>query len=485
VGSAFTVWASSDAHVVREALAEGCDPARVPRESLRVAIEQAEGPEGFSYDLAFHLGDLIDYDHETPESFRLYRRQLAGSAKAPHAWYHLQGNNEENSVLNDSVAFDNEHYRRIIDPVGEFPETSGIVKDRRPFPVEGTYERYAFNAGNIRFLFLSDRNDLPAPYGRGQGGFYVDGAITLESFEWLARQVLTYPDRILVVACHHPLKNTTLGSGLDDSWRGTFMTWIPAGQTPAPDRRLQSVLHQVYPIHPNDSPLFDWLLGQNTGVVDLWLSGHVHHRLEQTFEGRGKYAPAYGGHHLNVGTLCRYRHFANILSAQSNVLSWSEGSAHVRSRVFVHDHPSLPAGFYAPEERALELKRPFQWDIPVVRVAPPPAPVAGLRFEPAGPGRFRLAWDTAATGALLLESGSAAPAFRPADDAVYSAGQSLPEGVLLFAGRNRAVDVPAARTGNRRYIHAFAYQAGGGRIRYQSGPPVTLVLEPGPVAGPG
>src|SRR5699024_5555396 len=147
---------------------------------------------------------------------------LSCSRKDAHCWYHLGGNNDENSVLNDGVALDNEYYRKVIDPVGEFTSTSGIDNCRRPFPVEGTYERYHFDVGNIRFLFISDRNDLPAPYGRGEGGFFVDGAITLESFQWLVRQIITHPDRILVVACHHPLKNTTIGSGIDDSWKGQY-----------------------------------------------------------------------------------------------------------------------------------------------------------------------------------------------------------------------------------------------------------------------
>ena len=157
----FTLWATSDAHVVREALGESEDPSARPRESVRISIEQAEGPGGFPYDIGIQLGDLLDYDHETADHFRRYLNQLDHSSKGRHAWYHVGGNNDENSVLNDGVSIDNEFYRKTIDPVGEFAAISGMDNARRPFPAVGTYERYHVDVGNIRFLFLHDRNDLP------------------------------------------------------------------------------------------------------------------------------------------------------------------------------------------------------------------------------------------------------------------------------------------------------------------------------------
>ncbi len=50
------------------------------------------------------------------------------------------------------------------------PQTSGVDVSRRPYPTEGTWERYAFTVGNIRFLMMSDRNDLPYPVGRQESG---------------------------------------------------------------------------------------------------------------------------------------------------------------------------------------------------------------------------------------------------------------------------------------------------------------------------
>jgi hypothetical protein len=468
----FKLWATSDAHVVREASGEGFDPARVPRESLRSAIEQVEGKDGFDYDIAFHLGDMLDYDYETLENFQLYREQLAHSKKDPHYWYHLGGNNDENSVLNDGVAIDNEYYRKVIDPAGEFTETSGIDNQRRPFPVDGTYERYSFDVGNMRFLFLSDRNDLPAPYGRGEGGFYVDGAITLESFRWLVRQIVTWPERILVVACHHPLKETTIATCIDDSWKGRYMTPYKPEKALNPTQRMQGVLHQIYPIAEFDTPLFHYLMSQNEGAVDMWLSGHIHHRVDETFGGRGKYARAYGGHHLNIGNLCRFRHFANIISAQSNLFSWQQGSNVVESRVFVHDHPSIPAGFYAPEDRSLKLKTAFSDTATQPTVTPPQTEIEIRCTAADAEGHLQLEWQGDCTGLLVVATDSAQAAFTPQDDTVYYAGESVDNAEVLFIGTSRNTVIPAPATSAATHLHAFAYNAGGGTIHYQEEPAI-------------
>lgn len=466
----FRLWATSDAHVIREATGDGVDPDRIPRESLRTAIEQVEGPGGFDYDIAFHLGDALDYDYETEDSFRAFRRQLECSRKGPLHWYHVGGNNDENSVLNDGVAIDNEYYRRIVDPVGEFTETSGIDNSHRPYPVDGTYERYCFDVGTIRFLFLSDRNDLPAPFGRGEGGFFVDGAITLESFQWLVRQIITYGDRILVVSCHHPLKDTTIGTGMDDSWTGKYMTLRKPNTPLKPAQRLQSVLHQIYPIAEFDTPLFHCLLSQNPGTVDMWLSGHVHHRVEETFRGRGKYARAYGGHHLNIGNLCRFRHFANIISAQSNLFTWQTGSDCVLSQVFVHDHPSLPPGFYSPEERILKLKRPFEPTAPAPTISPPTGPISIEKLPATENASLYIRWHGDCTGLLIIASPSTHIDFTPDPGNLPYCGQPIANGEIVFFGTSRSAPLYIQDPTSHTHLHIFPYNAAGGSIQFQESP---------------
>ncbi len=465
----FSLWATSDAHVIREANADSQDPLAVPRQSLAGAIEQAEGPEGFPYDIALHLGDLIDFDYETEESYRTYIAQLAKSHKGRHAWYHLGGNNDENSVLNDGVSIDNEYYRKVIDPTGEFPETSGVDNSKRPFPVTGTYERYHFDVGNMRYLVLSDRNDLPAPYGRGEGGFYVDGAITLESFQWLVDQVIKNPDRILAVLCHHPLKNTTISSGIDECWEQQYLCGYDPNNRNKPESRLMGVLHQVYDVDPYDSPKFHNLLGQNIGVVDMWLSGHVHHRVEELYNGRGKYAHVFGGHHFNIGTLCRFRHHANIISAQSTLFSFTEGCEWFDSKVYIHDHPTLPAGFYAPEKRRLTLKKPFSRQFDPQSISAPTRNVDQISVSKLAAGLQGLSWRNTGTGLLIVRKIGAPPQFVPQDGQAYYAGESVNDAEVVFMGVNEQVAVASPGQDETVYYKAFAYNAGSDQIRFFPG----------------
>ena len=471
----FTLWATSDAHVVREAMGESCNPDAVPRESMRIAVEQADSDEGFHYDIGVQLGDLLDYDYETIESFQKYLSQLSFSSKDRHYWYHAGGNNDENSVLNDGVSIDNEYYRRYIDPVGEFTATSGIDNNRRPYPVTGTYERYYFDVGNIRFLFLSDRNDLPAPYGRGEGGFFVDGAITLDTYKWFVDQVIKNPDRIIVVCCHHPLKDTTLGTAMDESWKRMYMSGYNPENKNNPAARLQTVLHQVYDVDSFDSPKFNNLLSQNTGVVDMWVSGHVHHMLEEVFNGKGKYAYAYGGHHFNVGTICRFRHHIIFLSAQSTLFTFTEGSSQFDSKVYVHDHPSVKQGFYEPEHRILTLKKGFSKEYSHVSVESPLQNITGFSSGSSNHKELTLNWQNANTGVLIVKKAGSPPAFSPGDNRTYYVGQKVDGGEIAFIGINTGFKDRGLASGTEYYYKPFAYNAGNNQIKYFNKEPVKIL----------
>ena len=470
----FALWASSDPHVIREELVDSFDPTAVSRESMRVAVEQADSPTGFYYDIGVNLGDLLDHGYETVESFQKYLSQLSHSSKDKHYWYHVGGNNDENSVLNDGVSIDNEFYRQCIDPVGEFTATSGIDNTKRPYPVTGTYERYYFDVGNIRFLFLSDRNDLPAPYGRGEGGFFVDGAITLDTYKWLVEQIIKNPDRIIVIFCHHPLKDTTIGTGIDESWQGQYMTSYNPNNKNNPERRLQTTLHQVYDVDDFDSPKFKNLLSQNTGIVDMWISGHVHLLVEEIFNGKGKYAYTFGGHHFNVGTICRYRHPYNIISAQSNLFTFHSGSDKFDSTVYVYDHPSIKQGFYEPEHRILILKRTFCKKYSPVSIDTPSQNIMEFSIDNSNANELALSWRNTNTGVLIVRKASCQPSFSPEDNQTYYAGQSVDDGEIAFIGINTSFRDIDLISGNDYYYKSFAYNAGDNQIKYFSKRPMIL-----------
>jgi hypothetical protein len=472
----FKLWATSDAHVIRESLGDSSDPNALKRESMRIAVEQADSSKGFDYDIGLQLGDILDYDYETIEGYRQYLGQLNYSSKDRHYWYHVGGNNDENSVLNDDVSMDNEYYRKYIDPTGEFTGISGVDNNKRPYPVNGTYERYYFDVGNMRFLFLSDRNDLPAPYGRGEGGFYVDGAITLESYQWLVDQIIKNPDKIIAVCCHHPLKDTTIGSGIDESWLGQFMCGYNPKFYNVPKNRLQPVLHQVYNVDKFDSPKFRSLLSQNPGSVNLWISGHIHHLVDETYNKKGKYAYAYGGHHFNVGTICRYRHHKNIISAQSTLFTFNADSAEFDSKVYVHDHPCIPQGFYEPEHRTLKLSGSFSKEYLPEKIAMPSI-IENFRIKCECSSATELSWENSNTGVLIIRQNDRKPDFKPEDDCAYYAGQSAGSAQVVFMGTAAKFTDNDIKSGNKYFYSAFAYNAGNGHVKYSAGKPASVHIK--------
>ncbi len=104
---------------------------------------------------------------------------------------------QSEGLVKDAPAFDAPYYdhgagtwfQKWGDPLGRHTEFSGVNPERRPFPVEGTWERYRFQAGNMLFLMLADRNDAPEPVGRGhskddKSGGYPAGAVTRDTFNW-------------------------------------------------------------------------------------------------------------------------------------------------------------------------------------------------------------------------------------------------------------------------------------------------------------
>ena len=66
------------------------------------------------------------------------------------AIYDLSGNHDR-SGLNEPQAW---WSRKWLDFTGEHTEFSGVDRAKRPFPVEGTWERYSFRVGYLLFLVL-------------------------------------------------------------------------------------------------------------------------------------------------------------------------------------------------------------------------------------------------------------------------------------------------------------------------------------------
>ena len=160
------------------------------RESLADAIRQSEqgGEEGgptFDWDVAVVLGDHSGgQTTPTDEEGREIVRQFGVSARHRREDFYTVIGNHDAPIEEDAPL--QWWARKWIDPTGETPEHSEVNADRMPHAVDGTWERYTFAVGNIRFLMMSDRNDFPPPVGRrgASHGGYPSGAVTSETFDW-------------------------------------------------------------------------------------------------------------------------------------------------------------------------------------------------------------------------------------------------------------------------------------------------------------
>ncbi len=371
----FRVWATSCSHVPADIL-QG-------RESLATPIRQSEGlvdgAPAFDWDIMIDAGDLSA--HQTPpgdkDGHELLRQYRAMTKHRREQIYNVPGNH-------DAPYYDDgpgSWFQKWGDPLGESTLFSGVDPKRRPYPVEGTWERYRFEAGNILFLMLADRNDAPEPVGRGHSkdakrGGYPAGAVTRETFNWWKQQVLANQDRIIVTMHHHALRDTTIASGFGE---GTPRYHGSSGGADGSS--------YLYYIIENDDPrdfqytadahvfedfLSDFHKQHNRGAIDLWVAGHTHvHGPDDNWGDKTISETRWGVGFLQVAALTRHHAGSHPLS---RLLTFTNGSDHVDTDVYLHDDSfnNNPVGWYKPASCSFPLRHRCATPQPIERLEPFP-----------------------------------------------------------------------------------------------------------------
>jgi hypothetical protein len=345
------VWVFSDAHV-------GSD-LRSGRESLTIPLQQSEGPTGFAWDIGLDLGDDSGAQG-TPkdEEGKEIVRQFAVLKKHRREdIYNISGNHDR-SGLDEPQAW---WWRKWLDPTGEHTESSQIDASKRPFPVEGTWERYSFRVGNLLFLMMSDINEPSQKLGRGQLGGNPAGVVSGETFRWWKRMVEENPGSIIITAHHYVLKNTTVASG---EWEGMVRTnqggWVQGYHGYFRQGTPQGSSFLYWVDSKPDSCSFEQVLATASGRVDLWLGGHTHTAPEDTYGGKSHVVSRWGTTFINVSALTKFQTRPGTGMPRSWLLTFTDGSDTVTARCYLHGDEFAPQGWYPKLDRTIKLSKPFQ-----------------------------------------------------------------------------------------------------------------------------
>ncbi len=363
----FRVWAVSCAHVPAD--------IRRGRESLAKVLRQSEGlvkdAPAFDWDIMLDAGDLSA--HQQPPGDRdgqeLIRQYRAMTKHRREQIYNVPGNH-------DAPYYDHgpgSWFKKWGDPLGEHTEFSGVDPKRRPFAVKGTWERYKFQAGNMLFLMLADRNDAPTPVGRGhsqdaKSGGYPPGAVTRATFNWWKQQVLDNQDKIIVTMHHHALRDTTVASGRGEGhprYHGStggaegssYLYYIIENDDPDNFQYTKDA-------HVFEDFLDDFHKKHGRGAIDLWIAGHTHVKSpDDDFGGKTISEQRWGATFLQVAALTVHHGGSHPLS---RLLTFTDGRSDVRAEVYLHEatYNKNPVGWYAPAAKTFALRHKF--------VAPPP-----------------------------------------------------------------------------------------------------------------
>ncbi len=352
----FRLWAIGDAHV-------GTDIER-QRESLADAIRQSEfgGKEGsppFEWDIAINVGDFSGTQGppDDKEGLEVVRQFSALTKHRREDFYDIAGNHDASGPGEPTQWW----FRKYVDPMGENTEHSGVDPARRRYPTIGTWERYEFRVGNLLFLMMSDRNDLPLPVGRGKRGGYPAGAVTSETVAWWKDRVEANRDSVLISAHHHMLRETTVGSGdfeggtlnPDGSYTSRYHGYQKDGGSP----EGSSYLYYV-----DDQPkamAFEKYLDAHPGAIDLWFGGHTHTNPDDKLNGRTHIERKWEATFINCCCLTRY-HVSKSSRPLSRLLTFTEGSNEVRVQCYLHTNTHAAQGWYPKVEQIIRLNKPFR-----------------------------------------------------------------------------------------------------------------------------
>ncbi|QDT65902.1 metallophosphoesterase [Calycomorphotria hydatis] len=297
------MWVSGDAHLQNSLDTIGYNSLAEPMADF--------DREGIDYDLAINLGDFDSAQkpptlEDNTREGEAVAEALNSSRRNPRSkTYCLNGNHDAGDGQMD-------WFERWVDPLGQNTRESGNSERGRPYPVtyidRDQWHSYYIETPQATIFMLSDRNELKGPAGRGGlvhgNGGYPSGAITLDTWEWFQAYVLANTQKPIIVCSHQGVRNTVIGTADNDGVDGGFhgRSGYPKGSG-----SIYSLVDERKPsrsLHGTDI-IKDFFTRHPEHSVKLWLNGHTHVRVGETFRGRGEMYREAGVTYLNACSLTK------------------------------------------------------------------------------------------------------------------------------------------------------------------------------------
>jgi hypothetical protein len=356
-GPAIKWWAIADPHIQTD----------LPGyRSLENALRDSkyggdQGGESFEFDFATAAGDWTGNQQCPGDDDGLdIIDQWNGAGEDPSRFYGVIGNH-------DAGETDNAWFEKWVDPLGQNTAFSMIDNNQRPYPVQGQWDHYSFEVGNILYLMICDRNEGPPPFGRLCSGGYPAGRVTLDTYNWWVDQVESNPNKIIVTVSHQGLHETTIYTGYNEG----YDQGIHGGHSWA-DQKASSMIYAIdnWTIDGLDDTQtfigerpygFIKYMSEHSNAIDIWVHSHSHNNMYpgKTFNGRSDVENKYGVTFINTGALTKSH--AGPEAPYSRLFEFTEGSDTAVMKTYMHSTgwASVPEGFYEPIERTIPLSTAF------------------------------------------------------------------------------------------------------------------------------
>ena len=356
VAKKIKIWVSGDPHLPQSIDSIGYNSISEPMQDL--------ADIGFNYDIALNVGDFGSEQAPPVQGDSTAGEQVStalNSQSNRNKIYTIPGNH-------DAGDGEFEWFERYIDILGNNTAFSGVNNANRPYPINlilsDWWEGYYIDIGNLMVIMLPDRNELPGLYGRGGltegNGGYPSGALSKATWDAVEALILANTDKNIWICTHMNQRNTTIATpdndGVDGDFHGT--TGFDAG-----GGSIYSIYDEGTPASSDNATtqITDFFAANPSHSVSLWMAGHTHTNVNETYNSKTIKFDADGVQYLNIASLTKT--FVNVAHGDVDSRSWllEINGNNVNLKNYIHNPETVGVikGFREDQEFNITLKHNF------------------------------------------------------------------------------------------------------------------------------